>query len=378
MSADNVICPNCNARIPISKLLTDQIRAELQHSFDGRIRDEQIKMQARMDAKLRDERSRMEADALKRAEATVRGEVVSARKEAEASAKRVEKLMAQLETKDRSLESEIKKRLQAARKQIEDEVEDRIAEENRSRELAAQRQLSDARLQISDLKRKLDTSSRQLEGEVVEGDLHAILTKAYPSDEVRAMSKRGGGADVHQHVYSPGGRDVGSIVWESKNTAQWSNSWLAKLRQDQRRVKADFAVLVTPVRPKNCGKLEFRDGVWITEHSLAVGVAAVLRSNLIQLSQYKDLPPETAEKFAIIQRYLSSTEFRQRIEAIVEAFQTMRDDLASEKRATERHWAQREKQLQMVIENVSGMYGELRAVTGPTLARVRRLELPGS
>jgi hypothetical protein len=183
---------------------------------------------------------------------------------------------------------------------------------------------------------------------------------------------------IRQGAHSFSTSNLDKSVWESKNTAQWSAAWLTKLRNDQRRVRAEIAVLVSVARPKGCGRLELIDGVWVTDLALAVGLATVLRSNLVQISQYKDVTPASAEKYAIIQRYLASTEFRQRIEAMVEAFQTMQKDLESEKRSVERHWAQRQKHLQMVIENVSGMYGELRAIAGPTLARVRRLELPGS
>ena len=114
----------------------------------------------------------------------------------------------------------------------------------------------------------------------------------------------------------------------------------------------------------------------VTDLTLAVGLATVLRSHLIQLQQHKVVSPADGDKFAAIQRYLSSTEFRQRIEAMVEAFQAMQKNLEAERRAMERHWAERERSLRMVIDNVSGMYGELHAVVGPTLARVRRLELP--
>jgi hypothetical protein len=331
-------------------------------------------MEAELSKRLQTARQQAQTEAA----AKNRAEIDQARRAAAEQADAVQKLSAQLESQRRNQEADLKRQLQAQRKMIEADVEEKLSETHRARELVTRRQLSDARTQIEDLQRKLETSSRQLEGDVVEADLHSLLSRAYPSDEIRALSKRGGGADVHQRIYSDQGREVGSIVWESKSTALWNNAWLEKLRLDQRRVKADVAVLVTTARPKNCGRLELRDGVWITEHPLAIGVAAVFRSSLLQLSQYKDLPPETAEKFAVIQRYLSSTEFRHRFEAIIEAFQTMSSDLATEKRAAERHWAQREKQLQLVIENVSGMYGELRAVTGPTLARVRRLELPSA
>ena len=261
---------------------------------------------------------------------------------------------------------------------MESDIAERLDDKYRGKELEAQRRLNDARTQIGNLERKLDQSSRQMQGDVSEGRLVDVLAKAFSADNVQSLSKRGGGADVIQRVHSHTGEECGAIVWESKNTAQWSPAWLAKLRQDQRRVKAEVAVLVSVARPKGCGRLELIDGVWVTDLALAVGLATVFRSDLIQLRQYKDVTPGSAEKYAVIQRYLASTEFRQRIEAMVEAFVTMQKDLESERRSVERHWAQREKHLKMVIENVSGMYGELRAVAGPTLARVRRLELPGS
>jgi hypothetical protein len=361
------------ARLDVERLTREAaVQKAAAQKLTGELESQRRSMAEELAQRLEDGRKQADAEAAARS----RLELERVRREAAAQMAAAKKLTAQLETQKHDMEADLKRQLQAQRKTLESEIGQKIGDAHRSRELTTLRQLSDARGQIDDLKRKLEASSRQLEGEAVEADLHGLLSKAYPNDEIRALSKRGGGADVHQRIYSKSGKEVGSIIWECKNTALWSNSWVVKLRQDQRRVKADVAVLVSAARPRNCGRLEFRDGVWITEHPLAVGVAAVFRSSLLQLSQYKDLPPETAEKFAVIQRYLGSTEFRHRIEAILEAFQTMSSDLASEKRAAERHWAQREKQLQLVVENVSGMYGELRAVTGPTLARVRRLELP--
>jgi len=378
MSADVVACPNCGGRIPVSKLLTEQIRTDFERDFAERLRSEGAKLREQSDRQLSQERSRIEGEAIKKAEAKARGEIERIQREAKGQSDMVQKLTSQLEAKEREVETELKKRLQGARKQLESEIAERLEDEYRGKEVEAQRRLSDARTQITDLKRKLDDSSRQMQGDVNEGRLVDVLARAFPLDEIQPLSKRGGGADVLQRVYSHNREECGAIVWESKNTAQWSNAWLPKLRQDQRRVKADVAVLVSVARPKGCGRLELIDSVWVTDLALAVGLATVLRSHLSQLRQYRDVAPGTAEKYEAIQRYLASTEFRQRIEAMVEAFQTMQKDLESERRSAERHWAQREKHLQMVVENVSGMYGELRAIAGPTLARVRRLELPGS
>jgi len=378
MTADVVSCPHCGSRIPVSRLLTDQIRVELERGLAERLGSEETKLREQAEIRLRQELSKLDGKATKLAEAKARDEVRRIQREAKGNADLVRKLTGQLEDKDREAEAEIKKRLQARQKQMESEVADRVHEEYRGKELEAQRRLSDARTQIQNLERKLDQGSRQMQGDVSEGRLVDVLARAFQTDDVQSLSKRVGGADVLQRVHSPNHEECGAIVWESKNTAKWSPAWLAKLRHDQRRVKAEVAVLVSVARPKGRSHLEIIDGVWVTDLATAVGLATALRSHLIQVRQYKDVTPGTAEKYAVIQRYLASTEFRQRIEAIVEAFQIMQKDLESEQRSIERHWAQRKKHLQMVIDNVSGMYGEFRAIAGPSLARVRRLELPGS
>jgi hypothetical protein len=375
MAADIIACPHCGGRIQVSKLLTLQIRTELEQELAGRIQAEESRLQEQSERQLRADRQRLEVDARRKAEAAAREELDRAEREAKRQSAEIRKLSELVERNERGRESEIRKQVQLAKKKLETEIGERLDDEYRGRELEAQRKLSDARNQIGDLKRRLDDSTRQLQGDIVEGRLADVLALAFGADDVQAIGKRGG-ADVVQSVRTQNGETCGTIVWESKNTAVWSNAWLPKLRQDQRRVKADVAVLVSWARPKSGGRLEFVDGVWVTDLTLAVGLATVLRSHLIQLQQHKVVSPASDNKFAAIQRYLSSTEFRQRIEAMVEAFQAMQKNLEAERRAMERHWAERESSLRMVIDNVSGMYGELHAVVGPTLARVRRLELP--
>ena len=56
-------------------------------------------------------------------------------------------------------------------------------------------------------------------------------------------------------------------------------------------------------------------------------------------------------------QFLTSVEFRQRIEGVVEAFKTMREDLEAEKRALQKHWARREKQLTHTAVLCGGVQG---------------------
>jgi len=77
----------------------------------------------------------------------------------------------------------------------------------------------------------------------------------------------------------------------------------------------------------------------------------------------------------LLYQYLAGDEFRQRVEAIVEAFEAMQGQIQRERRAMEKHWAEREKQLQRVIFGTSAMYGALQGIVGSGLAAIPALEL---
>jgi len=433
MAEQTVICPHCGKKIPLSKALTEQIEADLREAFEAEAEEreeaakaaferrlasettrleKQIEKQAKLEAseeltglrkeiadaqrrekatqagferRLADEKARLEKQARKAAEESFSTELADLRKQikdkekqaAEVEERRAElqRLQHQLAVREKGIETEIQRRTDKVRRKVEDEVAARIEEEYHNRELERQKKLSDARKQVTELKRKLEQSSQQLQGEVVELELEEILARTFPDDEIEPIGKGKSGGDVLQKVCSPSGQYCGTIVWESKNTRAWSNGWLPKLRSDQRRVKAELAVLVSTARPKDGLRFTHIDGIWITEFPLVIGVATALRANLIQVALMRLSSKGKHEKMELLYQYLSSTEFKQRVEAIVEAFRSMQDDLEKERRTTEKNWAKREKQLQMVIQNVSGMYGEFQAIAGPSLPKIRRLEL---
>ena len=65
-------------------------------------------------------------------------------------------------------------------------------------------------------------------------------------------------------------------------------------------------------------------------------VASSVRAQLLQLAQTRTAVVNKDQKIELLYRYLSGIEFRQRVEAIVEAFEKMREDLDQERRAAER------------------------------------------
>ena len=73
--------------------------------------------------------------------------------------------------------------------------------------------------------------------------------------------------------------------------------------------------------------------------------------------------------------YLAGVEFKQKIEGIVEAFTSMQDQLNKERRAMERHWKQREKEIERVIKNTVGLYGDMQGIIGGQIPTIPALEL---
>ena len=74
-------------------------------------------------------------------------------------------------------------------------------------------------------------------------------------------------------------------------------------------------------------------------------------------------------------QYLTSTEFKHRIEAIVEGFTNLQADIEKEKRWYNTKWARQEKEIRKIVDNTHGMYGELQAATGRSLQQIKHLEL---
>ena len=75
-------------------------------------------------------------------------------------------------------------------------------------------------------------------------------------------------------------------------------------------------------------------------------------------------------------QYLTGPYFRQHIQAIVEAFSTMQEDLDKEKKAITKQWAKREEQIKRVMGATVGMYGDLQGIAGKSLQEIEGLSLP--
>jgi hypothetical protein len=197
----------------------------------------------------------------------------------------------------------------------------------------------------------------------------------FPFDAIEPVAKGEFGGDALHRVISSSGQACGSILWESKRTKNWSDGWLVKLREDQRSAKAEISVLVSHALPKGVETFDVVDGVWVTHPRAALPVATVLRNTLLQVNMARQVSEGQQTKTEMVYQYLTGPRFRQRVEAIVEAFSSMQEDLDKERKVIMKQWAKREEQIERVMTSTVGMYGDLQGIAGKSLQEIEGLEL---
>jgi hypothetical protein len=399
MADQVIICPHCHREIPLSEAISHQIREQLRKEFNSEVKKKEEELAEKEQAlsqkvealeedyakKLKFEKARLEQEAKKKAEQSVAIELEDLKaqvtekegrlQEANTKELQLRKEKRELEEKRQTLELEITRKLDDEREKIKEETLSIFTEEHRLKDLEKDKKINDMLKQIEDLKRKAEQGSQQTQGEVLELELEEMLKTNFPLDNLEPVGKGKRGADILQRVNNQSGQYCGTIIWESKRTKGWSDGWIDKLKEDQREAKAEIAVLVTTALPKEVNNFTQINGIWVTSFPLAICLAGPLRMTLIQVANAKLSEVGKYEKMEVLYGYLSGPEFRQKVEAIVEAFASMKKDLDHEKRTMIKNWSKREKQIERVIYNISGMFGSMQGIMGASLPEIKSLEL---
>jgi hypothetical protein len=306
-------------------------------------------------------------------------EVLKVRDEklAEAQKAQAELIKKQRELDDakRELELTVETRVQEGLSEVRSQAK-REAEEGLKLKVAEKDQtIASMHQKIEELKQKAEQGSQQLQGEVLELELENLLRAKFPFDTIEPVPKGEFGGDTLQRVVSPSGLMSGTILWESKRTKNWSNAWLVKLREDQRTAKAEIAVLVSQALPEGVETFDVIDGVWVTHPRSILPVATILRHTLLQVSTARLVNEGQQTKAEMVYQYLTGPRFRQRVEAIVEAFTCMQEDLDKERKAIMKQWAKRDEQIERVMGATVGMYGDLQGIAGKSMQEIEGLDL---
>jgi hypothetical protein len=415
MAEPTVVCPQCRTEIKLTESLAAPLLESVRRDYEQRLSQKDADISKRekllneraesvekakqnldqqVEQKLQLERVRIGAEEAKKAKLALGNDLDQKVKEinvlqdilkqrdvklAEAQKAQAELIRKQRDLDDakRELDLTIEKKVQAdlgaerekAKKEAEEELKLKVMEKDQT--------ITAMQKQIEDLKRRAEQGSQQLQGEVQEMELESLLSVKFPRDTIRPVPKGEFGGDVLQRVLGPLNQICGTILWECKRTKNWSDGWLAKLREDQRAAKAEIAVIISQALPKEVETFAFVDGVWVADPKVALPLAMSLRQTLIEIASVRQASEGQQTKMEMVYQYLTGPRFRQRVQAIVEAFSSMREDLDREKKAITRQWAKREEQIDRVMQATVGMYGDLQGIAGKTLQEIEGIEFQG-
>ncbi|MCX7673547.1 MAG: DUF2130 domain-containing protein [Thiobacillaceae bacterium] len=283
----------------------------------------------------------------------------------------------ELEARARELDLELARRLDAKKAEWEQQLRQSLTVEHELKLKERDKQIDDLKRLIDEMKRKSEQGSQELQGEVLELDIQAALERQFPQDVIRPVPKGMTGADLIQEVRD-GVNECGRIIWEVKNTKHYSAQWIDKLKADQRAAGAALAILVSHAMPEGVRGFARIDGVWVSDLAHYPMLAVALREQMVQVAFARAANAGRNEKMAQLYDYLASDAFRHRVEAIVEAYRGLREQIERERRVMLKHWAERERLLERAITGAAGMYGDLKGIIGQSLADIPALEADAS
>ncbi len=406
---NTIVCTSCGTEIEIDKALEGQIEARVLAAERHKHADELEKAKAEAAAAAR--RSSEAAMKVMMSEAATELEIAKKQQESEilqaqkrAAAEHeslvkslkddaehakednkkmreeLGKLVDQLRETNRAkdnAELEARKKMAEEEAKIREDATKQADEKQRLNIAALEKQRNDALKVNEELQRKLQQGSQQMQGEVLELDLEHALTTEFRDDQIVPVDKGVRGADIKHTVRSPLGNDCGVILWEIKRTKVWTEGWIQKLKDDLRDTKANIPVIITEVMPKDVkSEIHLHNGVWVAKPASAIILGTLLRKSLLDVAREKAFTKNRGTSAEAIHAYVTSHEFVQPIESMVEVYMEMISDVHKERLAYERLWAKRESQARKLLSNTANIIGSIQGQLGAgAMPRIKGLEM---
>ncbi len=403
---NSIICPNCKHEFSVEKVIESQVKdgiqkqmleqqKKLQQQFEARQNEltekekkfEMLRQQENeiFQKKLQEREAIIKKQAEQKAISDFEMKLKSLEEEnllqdaklKEAQLKELEfrKKTKELQEKQEMMELEVQRKMDAERKLIEENARKKEAESQFMKLNEKDLLIQTLQKNLEEMNRKVEQGSMQVQGEVQELALEKLLQTSFPFDKIEEVGKGVRGADCIQTIRNNIGKECGKIIFESKNTKEFVQDWIPKLKADMRTAKADVAVIVTKVMPKDMEQFGLKDEVWICTFNEVRALATVLRDGVIKIEQAKASQENKGDKMHTLYDYLIGNEFYNHISAVVQGFTAMKAALEKEKAAMNKLWKEREKQIELVSLNTTSMYGSIQGIAGNSVKEIKELEL---
>ncbi|MBI2617023.1 DUF2130 domain-containing protein [Candidatus Gottesmanbacteria bacterium] len=372
---NSIRCPHCGKTVEISEAFRHEVEEKIRLSEREKFKEELEKAKKELEtefAKELQEKTSMEITDLKK-QVEEKEKRLSEHREQEIKLREEKR---KVEEKEKELSLTIVRRVDEERKKVEEAVAKQVFEQYRLKEQEKEKIIHDLKVALEDARRKAESSSQQLQGEVQELDLEMTLKQAFPHDIIESVEKGERGADLRQIVKTPLGNICGVILWESKRTKGWQDGWIAKLKEDLRRSKAHISIIVTAVTPKDITSgMGYKEGVYICTHTFALTLAEILRKNLFDVAREKFIVQNREGKAVEVYEYVNGHEFRQHVEEMIEIYSDMKKQIEKERVAYEKIWKMRETQIARLTRGTAQVAGNLQGLIGPSFSQIKGLDL---
>lgn len=262
------------------------------------------------------------------------------------------------------------------RKEIQQEAEEAAEKKYKLTLIAKEEEMKRIQKQLDELQKRTRQGSMELQGEALEVHLKAALEELFPLDNIADVKKGQSGADLLHTVINPRGQRCGVIVWEAKNTKNWSDGWIPKIKEDASRSNAQISVIVSVALPENITTFDLVDGVWVCCVDSTMALAQVLRMHLLHMNDLQRALTGQGSKMEAVYAYLTSTTFRDRVQSIVETWESLKNQIDAEERAMQKQWNERRKRLNTMIRVTTDMYTDISSIIGGDMLEVPGLTLP--
>lgn len=226
---------------------------------------------------------------------------------------------------ERSFRAKLLPEVQAT---LREELEVKYAEDNARAWARAQ-----------ELQHQLDRRGAHDRGTGRERDTLAALKTAFPADKIERDGRRG---DI-LHTVVHAGQEVGLILYECKKAATYQNKWITKLKDDGRKRRTPYLILVSSRLPAKEAGLCVREDVAICEPTHVASLAAIIRQWVVATHRADAISQDAPEKARRVYDYLASDEFRGDFDGIMACSRELDEQIAAERASHDRMWAGRDR-----------------------------------
>ncbi len=405
MNQENVTikCENCGEPVNINNALTHQLEKQISQKFQNKLDKEKLQIQKLKDElesdkenitesinsginkKLKIEKEKLETQITSKLNDENSDKIRMMEKELNEKSEKVKEL-----NKSKAEIEKLKREKSELKDEIEADAEQKLNEQLRDAKIKihqAEKDRNDAKLKeiqiklddqkklTEEMQRKQNQGSMEMQGEIGEKAIEEWLASQFPLDKIEEIKKGARGGDCIQNINTPTQQKCGIIYYESKRTKVFQPAWIDKFKNDMREKNASIGVIVTQTMPTDLKRMGQQKGVWICTFEEFKGLSQVLRKSIIQINNVIISQKGKGDKMELLYNFLSGSEFRLQIEGIVDGFEQMKIDLDKEKRAMQKLWKQREKQIEKVVTNTIDMHSSIKGIAGNAIQAVQQLEL---